>query len=66
MTTTTTMTDEQLRAVRRSAMDRGDHFGVSLCNRALDVGASAPERGRLAAEILAREDLRDRVLGGEA
>lgn len=47
---------EQLRIARRAAMNRSDHFGVSLCNQALT--ATDAERSRLVAVIRAREELR--------
>lgn len=58
------MTIDQLRTARRAAMNRGDHYGVSLCNRALS--ATGAERAHLESTLLAREDLRERVLRGEA
>lgn len=60
------MTPEQIRAILRAAMDRGDTHAVSLCNRALRPGVPARDLQELVAEISTREDLRERVLRGEA
>jgi hypothetical protein len=60
------MTPEQLRAHRRALMDRGDHPGVCLCNRALAPDVPADEFRDLIATITAHEDLRKHVLWGES
>lgn len=57
------MTLEQLRTLRLAAMNRGDYYAVNLCNRAL---RQMQDLHDLVTEIAAREDLRERVLRGEA
>jgi hypothetical protein len=60
------MTPEQLRAHRRALMDRGDHPGVCLCNRALAPDVTPTDLRELVATINAHEDLRERVLREES
>jgi hypothetical protein len=60
------MTAEQLRAHRRTLMDRGDHHGVQLCNQALCPATSTAGLQNLLAILTAAEDLRESVLRGEA
>ena len=60
------MTPEQLRAHRRALMDRGDHPGVCLCNRALAHDVPAGELNDLIATIAAHADLREHVLWGKS
>jgi len=60
------MTLEHIRAFRRAAMDRGDHYGDSLCNQALHPDVSESALQNLITAIVTYEDLRERVLRGEA
>jgi hypothetical protein len=54
------MTLGQLRTHLRAAMNRGDHHGVSLCNRTLRLGVGHEQARDLHELIAAREDLRQR------
>ena len=60
------MTPEQLRAHRRALMDRGDHPGVCLCNRALAPDVPPADLRELITTIIARENLREHVLREES
>lgn len=56
------MTLERLRTLRLAAINRGDYYGVNLCNRALHQMQDLHD---LVTEIATREDLRERILRGE-